>query len=129
MPPILKPNPVLHLRNVDHRREMADDIARHAARTTTLLAHAAEIVVVVHVATSTVTPLGDAFVRLAGTDSEATTWQQLIPAASHGEFEGLLTGGLQQLSLTIGGNTYRCRAVDLTDQPAVAGIALYLLPL
>ena len=119
---------VLHLRNVDHRREMADDIAHHAARTTNLLAHAAEIVVVVQVGTSTVTPLGDAFIRLTGTDSEAYTWQQLIPAASHADFERLLTGELQQLALTIGGTTYRCRAVDLTDQPAVSGIAVYLLP-
>jgi PAS domain S-box-containing protein len=119
---------VLHLRNVDHRREMADDIARHAARTVTLLEHSAEVVVVVEPATGVVTPLGDAFVRLAGSDAESITWQSLLPTESHGSFAALLSGAATNTTMSIGGTSYTCRAVDLRDQPAVAGIAVYLLP-
>jgi hypothetical protein len=107
---------------------MADDIARHAARTTTLLAHSAEVVVVVEPATGAVTPLGDAFVRLAGSDAESIQWQSLLPSESHSSFAALLSGAASSATMNIGGTSYTCRAVDLRDQPAVAGIAVYLLP-
>jgi two-component system sporulation sensor kinase A len=119
---------VLHLRNVDHRREMADDIARHAARTITLLAHSAEIVLVVDPLSHEVFPLGDAITRLSGADRDSVTWQELLPADAQASFAALLDGSSADATITVGGTDYQCRAVDLTDQPAVAGIAVYLLP-
>lgn len=115
---------VLHLRNVEQQRAVAEEVTRHAARTAALLAHAEEVILEVDPETGTASALGRGLEQLLGTPVDDVPWRQLLDPASHGVFAGLLHSGGEAVVTSVGGAHYRCRIVVL--QELALGRAVYL---
>lgn len=116
---------VLHLRNAEASRAVAEEVARHAARTSALLRHATEIILHVDPATGATSALGSGADRLAGVDVDEVHWSVLFTPSSHQHIETLLAANGTHEVEAVTGEAFRCRSVAM--EAPLGGVALYLL--